>query len=359
MKKICIKNGNLIQSIAITAPSRVSLVGNPSDLAECIGIGAVLSMPVWGLNASVSIQSSDVSYIDAPRSKHATLADMLSAIKQRGAGDWELIADTTLKVFGDMLESVDKEILNVPVAIHMDTNIPRQRGMSGSSGMIVAFLRALLIMHQLENSSKFKPRNLAKWALEVENILGVHAGLQDRVLQAVSVADSTITALFMDFSRMVSGNGPKMRETYKQLRNNKLFKAALILSSQPSHSGEVHKPIVAKIKARNKQIIDYFTQLDFLAREAQKAFQHGDWPCLGELMNQNANIRVEIYGQKVLGALNMALIDACEKAGCPRNFTGSGGAVVAMLPDGDKSFRRLQQEVENRPEGKFEIYHIN
>lgn len=357
MKTVYVKGNNLIRPIALAAPSRVSLVGNPSDLAEPVGIGAVLSMPARALNASVAIMPSDRCRIQAPRSTCPTLQDFIMAIKMRGAGDWEMLVDKALEVFDDMLKSVNREVLDIPMAIHLETNIPRQRGMSGSSGMIIALLKALLEIHHLANRREFRPQYLAKWGLEVEERLGVDAGLQDRILQAVALSQPDVTAVFMDFAR-------ETKETnfrYTPITaNGKLFSTALILSSEPSHSGEVHRPIKRKLKGKNNSKIKrQFRELEQIARAGLKAFLRNDWPALGELMVANAMLRIEIYGQQTLGPLNMALVEICQRAGCPFNFTGSGGAVVAMLPDRHKSFQRLQQETEDRPEGKFEIYRIN
>ena len=356
-----VENGQLSRVVADEAPARLSLAGNPSDLQDQAGIrgGFVLSMPMWSRVASVALMPSTSSkLITPPMESFPNFAAQISALKDQGIGGWEHLIDNTILTFGKMMETVGEEVLAVPFSIHIDTNIPRQRGMSGSSGAIIALLNALIKMHEVERL--FPLESVASWALEVEKTLGVDAGLQDRILQTYCSHDRKIGAMAMDFSKQAykKNDGKHGEFTPLRLGDKKMFKVALVLSQKPSHSGAVHKDVKRRLAAKDKPLLAQFARLTEIGVNAREAFELGDWPTLGQLMTENAEMRVEIYGKRKLGKENMALLDACKRAECPCNFTGSGGAVVAMLPFGDRSYDRLKAEIEACKLG-FEIYPIN
>lgn len=346
-----IENGRLRQTIAVSVPSRAALAGNPSDLAESQGIGAVLSMPLWDFKATVALLPGRDYAVYAPRSAAHNLLERAQVLSRQGVGDWENTVDNTIATFERMLQSVGREIISIPVSVHLDTDIPRQRGMSGSSGMVIALLKALLIVHGLSDHDAFRPHKLAEWALGIETSLGITAGLQDRVLQCYAGAVEDMDALFMDFSRKAHDGS-----NYRPIScSSALPRMALVLSSQPSHSGSAHAAVKAKIETGDHQVLRDMQALAQYACDAAEALASGDWSKVGELMAANAAARLKIYGAESLGPVNMKLMDACQNAGCPANFTGSGGAMIALLPEGDSSLARLENEV--GPD--YEVYAVN
>jgi hypothetical protein len=50
-----------------------------------------------------------------------------------------------------------------------------------------------------------------------------------------------------------------------------------------------------------------------------------------------------MFGDDVLGALNIKMVDVARSVGAASKFTGSGGAVVALCPDGDSQVERLRK----------------
>jgi glucuronokinase len=346
-----IRNGRLRETVAVSVPSRVALAGNPSDLAESQGIGAVLSMPLWDFKATVALLPGRDFAVYSPESAANSLLERAQVLSRQGVGDWENTVDNTIATFERMLQSVGKEMINIPISVHLDTDIPRQRGMSGSSGMVIALLKVLLIVHGLSDHNAFRPHKLAQWALGIETSLGITAGLQDRVLQCYAGAAEDMDALFMDFSHEASDGS-----NYRPIRScSPLPRMALVLSNQPSHSGSAHAAVKARIETGDSQILRDMQTLAGYADEAAQALTRGDWRRVGELMDLNARGRLEIYGADSLGPVNIDLMNACLKAGCPANFTGSGGAMIALLADGDSSLDRLRNETS----ADYEIYAVN
>ena len=346
-----IRNNRLRRTVAVSIPSRAALAGNPSDLAKSQGIGAVLSVPIWDFKATAALLPGQDFSVYSPRSAANTLRERAQILARQGVGDWENTVDITIATFEKMLESVGREIMNVPVSIHLDTDIPRQRGMSGSSGMVIALLKALLIVHGLSDHEAFPPYKLAEWALGIETALGITAGLQDRVLQCYAAAVEELDALYMDFSQEAD-DGSNYRPI---VSGSPLPRMALVLSSEPSHSSSAHSLVRAKIEKGDQWVLDEMAALAGYASEASEALASGDWRKLGELMVLNARGRLRIYGAESLGPVNIDMMNACEKAFCPANFTGSGGALIALLPDGDSSLARLRREVGNQ----YEVYAEN
>jgi glucuronokinase len=279
--------------------------------------------------------------VHAPIMVADTLRREAEKIGAQGVGNWEHLVHQTLHEFAHV---VGGEILDIPVTILLETDIPRQRGMSGSSGMIIALLSALLELHGLKRDERFKPERLARIALKVEEQLGVTAGLQDRVLQCYAVDGAD--AVFMDFSIEAFERWSGEHGDYEPMNVPRVPPMALVLSSKPSHSGAAHQEVRAAIEASDRVIINAMADLADLAMDAKKALQNDDWWSLGEAMQTNAEGRVRIYGEDRLGQVNIALRGACEAARCPANFTGSGGAMIALLPDGDESYLRLRSELD-------------
>ncbi|CAD6270927.1 unnamed protein product [Miscanthus lutarioriparius] len=169
-----------------------------------------------------------------------------------------------------------------------DTNIPRQAGLSGSSAIVCAALSCLLDSYDVRHLIKVEMRpNLI---LNAKKEVGIVAGLQDRVAQVYG------GLVYMDFSQEHMdklGHG-----IYMPLDVNLLPSLYLIYAENPSDSGKVRLM------------------------------------CLPEHMHGMAR---EMFGDGVLGSVNIKMVEAASK------FTGSGGAVVALCPDGDSQVELLRK----------------
>jgi len=52
-----------------------------------------------------------------------------------------------------------------------------------------------------------------------------------------------------------------------------------------------------------------------------------------------------MFGDAALGDTNLSMIATARSVGAAAKFTGSGGAVVALCPDGQQQEQRLQGEL--------------
>jgi glucuronokinase len=50
-----------------------------------------------------------------------------------------------------------------------------------------------------------------------------------------------------------------------------------------------------------------------------------------------------MFGDDVLGSVNIKMVEVARRVGAASKFTGSGGAVVALCPDGDSQVEHLRE----------------
>lgn len=89
-------------------------------------------------------------------------------------------------------------------------------------------------------------------------------------------------------------------------------------------------------------------QVAALAEQGVKALRQRDAHRLALLMNENLRLRRLMYGDAVVGADNLAMVEAAASVGAAAKLTGSGGAVVALCPEGPHQAERLWQACEQR-----------
>lgn len=70
--------------------------------------------------------------------------------------------------------------------------------------------------------------------------------------------------------------------------------------------------------------------------QARTSLESGDHKNFAHLMSSNFNLRRETYGDSVVGASNLRMIELARQYNCAAKFPGSGGAVVGMW-NGDSS----------------------
>lgn len=64
--------------------------------------------------------------------------------------------------------------------------------------------------------------------------------------------------------------------------------------------------------------------------EARESLLKHDHTNFAKLMSDNFNLRRQTYGDAVVGAANLRMIELARKYNCAAKFPGSGGAIVGM-----------------------------
>ncbi len=274
------------RSIVTTCPARAALAGNPSDGYG----GAVVAIPVPDLAAFASTEPADRFSI---RATDDDLDRLLSA---------------TARAFADTVGRPGD------VTLSATTTIPRSVGLAGSSALIICALRALggTIDH------RFEPIELAHLALSVErDRLGLTAGLQDRLVQAVGQLVS------MRFD-------PVGYERLEASTDLPLFVAWAKAASQAGDTAD--RSLRRRYDVGDPHVI---TSLRGLAEQAERAatsIATGDLERLGHAMNRTFEIRSMMIDVDVT---TRAMVRIAVRHGAAANSAGSGGSIVGLARDRD------------------------
>lgn len=86
--------------------------------------------------------------------------------------------------------------------------------------------------------------------------------------------------------------------------------------------------------------------------QARSSLEAGDHKKFADLMSSNFNLRRKTYGDAVVGAANLRMIEIARKHNCAAKFPGSGGAIVGMWNGKDTALIRqdilkLRRELES------------
>jgi galactokinase/mevalonate kinase-like predicted kinase len=265
------------------AYARAALAGNPSDGYG----GAVLAVTLPWWRASAEAQPAP----DA-------LADPANAL-----------VEATVRRFA-------REHETGAAAVSWATEIPQRVGLGSSSALVIAILRALCELHAVE----LDPAELAELALAVETEdLGIVAGLQDRVVQAYG------GLVFMDF--YAAGGGRRY-----ELLDDSLLPPLLIAwqAEAAATSGEVHGDLRARHRRGEAHVHDAMRELASSAARAREALVARDAERFAGCVDRTFDLRAELLD---LDPRCVEMVNAARGAGAAANYTGSGGAIVAVCRD--------------------------
>jgi glucuronokinase len=258
-----------------TAPARTALAGNPSDGYG----GAVLAVTLDALGARATARRADELRV-SPES------ELVRAVARRIGGD--------------------------PSAIEWSTTVPANVGLGGSSAIAIATLRAL---HELHGPGDPDPHELALTALAVEREdLDIPGGRQDQLAQA----HGGLT--LMDFSSDPDGH-------VQQLDPSLLPPLVVAWRAQVAeHSGVPH----AELRSRYRH--GDMAELAALAHAAAAALRNGDRAAFAHAVDESFEHRRRMVQ---LHPGHVEMIHAARAAGATANYSGSGGAIVAVCSDAE------------------------
>lgn len=253
------------------APARTALAGNPSDGYG----GAVLAVTLDALGARAT----------------ARAADALSVLPAS-----ELVCATAAR-------------LDRSAAIEWSTTVPLGVGLGGSSAIAIATLRALAQLHQIE----LAPRELALTAHAIEREdLGIPGGRQDQLVQA----HGGLT--LMDWSEDPDGHVEQLDPALLP----PLVVAWRHDASEPS--GIAHADLRSRYRAGD------MPELAQLARDGADALRARDHDGFARTVDHSYEHRAAMMA---LDPRHVEMIDGARAAGASANYSGSGGAIVAVCHD--------------------------
>jgi galactokinase/mevalonate kinase-like predicted kinase len=316
--------------IRCSAPGRAGIIGNPTDMYG----GAVLSCSV-GMRAYVTVTPA-AEWVLETNEQELRIA---SRDDLRPQGDLFDLARAVL----------DYMRLPPPACrVRYESEIPMRSGMSGSTALVVALLRALLASQgQYPNLYQ-----LAERARYIElNYLKVVCGYQDAYMCAFGGLN------YMDFrgKQFYRSAEAELFATIEPLAEYVPELPFLLGYTGVRHSSdEVHRPIRERWVEGEVAVVEGYKRITEIARMGKKALLVGDWPQLGRLMNENHAIQRDLGGS---GEPNERLIAASLEAGAlgaKLAGAGHGGTIIALWPWPDAT--RLEEAL--REAGASEIYRL-
>ncbi len=213
--------------------------------------------------------------------------------------------------------------------VRYTSNIPRLVGLSGSSAICTAMLKALQQFYGVAIPLEDAPT----LCLEAErDELGIQCGLQDRVIQMYE------GCVFMDFDKALvesSGHG-----RYERLDPALLPRLYVAYDPQRAEvSGTYHKKLRVLFEEKKPDIVAAMGEFADIAQQGRDALLAGRPDKLPALVNANFDLRDRIFN---VAPANRRMVLAARAAGAAAKFAGSGGAIVGIYED-DAQYERLVQ----------------
>jgi glucuronokinase len=304
------------------AYARAGLVGNPSDGY----FGKTISFIIRNFKATVKLWEAphfEILLGPADYAKHASVAAFLRDQKLFGYYGGVRLIKAAIKKFHDHAARQGIALPDRSFCISYDSDIPRLVGLSGSSGIVTATMRALMQFY----AQDIPKHLLASLVLSAErDELGITAGLQDRVIQAYE------GMVYMDFAReQVESLG---YGNYTELKPSPAPPLYVAFDPERAEVSDVpHRNLRQLWLSGDATVHAAMQELAHITDRAKHAIDHGDWTTLGRCVDDNYAVRLKIMN---VAPENHRMVEQARSVGCSSHFCGSGGAVCGLYTDGDQ-----------------------
>jgi glucuronokinase len=290
-----------MHSIVSTALPRAGLLGNPSDLYGGRGIGFTFE----DFSAEVELRPSNLP--DRGDIIGIETGGLLFSSIARSPEVPILQATREILPELGVTEAQQGEFL-----LSLRCDIPQLLGLSGSSAIIVAALRAICS----GLSIPVEDARVAELALRVETeIMGIAAGPMDRMIQSYG------GLIAMDFE---SGE-------VEPLDSGLLPPIAILMDGNPGEdSGLVHAPVRERWEAGDPEVRAVMAEFRPLVERGLAALKAGDTATLIECVNRNFDLRAQVFP---IAQRDRKIIEIARLFGAGSKFCGSGGAILAVHED--------------------------
>lgn len=310
---------------------RAGLIGNPSDGYH----GKTISFIIRNFSAKVTLWESPELEIQPTRRDEMIFENLHNLVEDTRTfgyyGGLRLLK-ASVKRFHDHCREGDLQLRNDNFTIRYSSDIPHHVGMAGSSAIITACFRALMLFYEVT----IERPALANLVLSVENDeLHIPAGLQDRVIQAYE------GMVFMDFAEEHferQGHGE-----YEELDPANLPPLYVAYTTQLSEGTEVfHNDIRGRFNRKEEDVVAAMTEWADLTQKTRDLLVAERGNEIGPLLDRNFDLRQSIHQ---LSEGNLAMVKAARSVGASAKFTGSGGAIVGVY-EGEEMFTALREKLE-------------
>jgi galactokinase/mevalonate kinase-like predicted kinase len=239
-----------------------------------------------------------------------------------------LVLPDTLALAGDefdvcrvALQGLGFTVESAPFALRIETDIPPQSGLAGSSALLMAIVACLL---HYRGEAWRAPHALAERARQIEaQELQVACGYQDFYM---AVCGGLNLMEFRD-KQTLGADPDEPWATVESLTGylrGVQIPLWLATTGGARFSGTVHANLRARWEAGDPSVADGMQRIGRLAREAKHALLEQDWTRLAHLMNENYAIIRELGGSGE--SLDQLVTCALENGALGAKLAGAGGA---------------------------------
>ena len=312
------------------AYARAGLVGNPSDGY----FGKTISFIVRNFAATVRLWEAphfEIILGDADYARYQTVEHFLREQRLFGYYGGVRLIKAAVKAFFEYAAehglSLDPK---KSFCISYESDIPRLVGLSGSSSIVTATMRALIAFYNVDVPKHYLPTLVLQCERDE---LGITAGLQDRVIQTYE------GIVYMDFDRQhVEREG---FGRYEELKPDVMPPLFVAYDPQRAEVSDVpHRNLKQMWLNGDATVVGAMTELATLTDRGRAALLAGDWRELGDVVNANYAVRRRIMN---VAPENHRMVEAARGVGCSAHFSGSGGAICGLYADGMMYQRLVDQ----------------
>lgn len=315
--------------IHASAPGRTGIIGNPSDIYG----GTVISCAIRE-RADVFVAEADQLTFDI--CGHVTEILRPEDLQPGEALPFLDVAKAVWRYLtGDDRRYLEGIEVDPDARLHLraETTIPMRAGCGGSTAMLAAILAGILAHFGIRPSRY----HLAETARHIERLqLGIDCGFQDQymvVFGGLNCVDCREKAWGWD-----RDDAPYATVEPLAAHLPDPDRLPLVLANtgqRQGTSGTYHRPPRQRWEAGEREMVEGIERIAELARLGKRTLIRGDWPLLGELMNENHAISARLFG---ISETNDHLIKTALRHGAlaaKLAGAGGGGTIIALHTDPD------------------------
>lgn len=239
------------------------------------------------------------------------------------------------------LQGLGFTLANAHFTLRIESDIPEQSGLAGSSALLTAIVGCLM---RYEGTLPALPHRFAERVRHIEaRLLQVACGYQDFYMAVFGGLN------LMDF-RDKEGLGADPAEplaTVEPLQHYCAGKALplwLATTGGKRFSGTVHKSLRARWEEGDSEVVEGMARIGRLAREGRMALLESDWQRLGALMNENYAIIHALGGS---GENLHRLVEVARENGALgaklAGAGGGGGTVMVLTLEPNRTLSALRE----------------
>ena len=330
-----------METIRTRSFARAGLLGNPSD--GYFGKTLSFTFTQFGVDLTLS-ESSRIRFQqgEVDDATFGSMDELARNLRLYGYYGGIRLLKATTKRFFDYCQEHGIELAQRNFSVEYKINVPRLVGLSGSSAICSAMLKALMKFYGVTIPLEYQPTI----CLEAEREeLGINCGFQDRAIQVYN------GLVFMDFDRafVEAHNYGK----YEQLYPLSDFDSGLRLyiaydANRAEESGKAHQKVKKLFEAKNADVLAAMSEFADIAQQgrdllAGKGVEVGSRTAerFASLVNANFDLRDKIFH---VAEENKRMVMTARKSGASAKFAGSGGAIVGTYED-EAQFERLKSDL--------------